>query len=270
MSPRSHFHDYPMAANLTVAGASCSKSLAARMTAMPRLLSWNVAISLRTKWDAITALTPDIAILPEISRADIESLVPERGHRDWIGDNDKKGLGLITFGDYTLERDASFDPKHQFFLPARISGPAKLHLLAVWALNHRNRGELAGQRDATLQAITHHREFLDSGELTIVAGDFNHNVIWDKPRATTANFRPVLDALERLGLVSAYHHLHHQAHGQESAHTLNWRHDPNTPYHVDYIFAPRRTLTGDARLQITAPGTGDPSSDHVALILDLP
>lgn len=63
MSLRSHFHDSPMAANLTVAGASCSKSLAARMTAMPRLLSWNVALSLRTKWDAITALTPDLTVL---------------------------------------------------------------------------------------------------------------------------------------------------------------------------------------------------------------
>ena len=186
-----------------------------------RIVSWNVARSLRTKWDAITALAPDLAILPEVSRTDIESLVPDPRHRDWFGDNDRKGLGLVAFGDYTLERDASFNAKHQFFLPARLSGPTEFNLLAVWALNHRNRGELAGQRDATLQAITHYQAFLGSVKLTVVAGDFNHNVIWDKPRATTANFRPVLDALEALGLVSAYHHLHNQLHGEESAHTLN-------------------------------------------------
>lgn len=236
---------------------------------MPRVLSWNVALSLRTKWDAITALAPDLAILPEVSRADIESLVPDPHHRDWIGDNDKKGLGVVTFGDYTLERDASFDAKHQFFLPARISGPTDFKLLAVWALNHRNRGELAGQRDATLQAITHYHEFLGIGDRTVVAGDFNHNVIWDKPRATTANFRPVLDALESLGLVSAYHCLHNQAHGQEAAHTLNWRRNANTPYHVDYIFAPEAILSDAARLQIVAPGNDLPLSDHLALILEL-
>jgi exonuclease III len=235
-----------------------------------RIVSWNVALSLRTKWPALTALTPDLAILPEVARADLEALVPDTSQRDWIGDNDKKGLGVVTFGDYTLARDACWDAKHQFFLPARITGPTRFNLLAVWALNHRNRGELAGQRDATLQAITHYRDFLGQSAHTIVAGDFNHNVIWDKPRATRANFRPVLDALESLGLVSAYHQLHSQPHGQESAHTLNWRHRTNTPYHVDYIFAPKASLSAAARLQIVAPGTGDPLSDHLALVLDLP
>ena len=237
---------------------------------MPRILSWNVALSLRAKWDAITTLKPDIAILPEVSRADIESLVPDQRHRDWIGDNEKKGLGVVTFGNYALDRDASVDSKYQFFLPARIAGPTSFTLLAVWALNHRNRSELAGQRDATLQAITHYRGFLGRGTHTIVAGDFNHNVIWDRPRATTANFRPVLDALNSLNLVSTYHHLFGQEHGEESAHTLNWRHNASTPYHVDYIFASKKHLTGDALLQVIAPGTGDPLSDHFALVLDLP
>jgi hypothetical protein len=237
---------------------------------MHRLLSWNVALSLRTKWPALTALTPDFAILPEVSRADVESLVPDPRRRDWIGDNDRKGLGVVSFGDYTLERGASYHPKHQFFLPARISGPTEFNLLAVWALNHRNRSELAGQRDTTLQAMTHYCEFLGQGAHTIVAGDFNHNVIWDKPRASRANFRSVLNALEKLDLVSSYHRLHGEEHGQESAHTLNWRHDPATRYHVDYVFAPKAILSAAARLQIIAPGTGDPLSDHFALVLDLP
>jgi len=50
--------------------------------------------------------------------------------------------------------------------------------------------------------------------------------------------------------MSAYHDLH----DQESDHTPNLRHDPYTPCHVDHIFAPRRTVMGDACLQITAPG----------------
>ena len=272
---------------------------------MLRIVSWNVALSLRSKWHAITALTPDLAILPEVARADLESLVPDPRHRDWIGDNDRKGLGVVAFGDYALERaprlhiggllacsgeadahflvaghppvqvvdrderDASYQAKHQFFLPARISGPTPFNLLAVWALNHRNRSELAGQRDATLQAVSHYREFLGSNACTVVAGDFNHNVLWDKPRATTANFRPLLDALDALGLVSAYHHLNVQPHGQETAHTLHWRHDPATPYHVDYVFAPKALLTDASRLQVVAPGTGNPLSDHLALVLEL-
>ena len=237
---------------------------------MPRILSWNVSLSLRTKWAAISEHRPDLAVLPEVARADLESLVPDANHRLWIGDNDRKGLGLVSFGHYALELDSSFDPKYQFFLPARVAGPTRLHLLAVWSLNHRNRSELAGQRDATLQAVNHYRRFLSGSERVLVAGDFNHNVIWDRPRATRANFRPVIDALDSLGLASSYHHLRAEPHGRESIHTLNWRNNPATTYHVDYCFVSKHWLTSGAELRVFAPGHSTPLSDHLALLLDLP
>lgn len=237
---------------------------------MPRLLSWNVSLSLRTKWTAIAEQQPDLAVLPEVARADLESLVRDENQRLWIGDNDRKGLGLASFGEYVLELDPSFDPKYQFFLPARVTGPTTLYVLAVWSLNHRNRGELAGQRDATLQAVSHYRPFLSGSERVLAAGDFNHNVIWDRPRATRANFRPVLDALDTLGLTSSYHHLRGEPHGRETAHTLNWRNNPATPYHVDYCFVSKRWLTPDATLNVFSPGGNTPLSDHLALLLDLP
>ena len=237
---------------------------------MPRILSWNVNLALRTKWAAITEHQPDLAVLPEVARSDLESLVPDANRRLWIGDNDRKGLGLVSFGDYVLERDPSFDPKYQFFLPARVTGPTNMHLLAVWSLNHRNRGELAGQRDATMQAVSHYRPFLGGSERVLAAGDFNHNVIWDRPRATRANFRPVLDAFDTLALTSSYHQLRAEPHGQESNHTLNWRNNPATPYHVDYCFVSKSWLTPGAALRVFAPGGGAPLSDHLALLLDLP
>jgi hypothetical protein len=94
--------------------------------AVPRVLSWNVNLSLRTKWEAIAEHRPDLAVLPEVARTDLESLVPDAMHGIWIGDNDRKGLGLVSFGDYALERDASLDPKFQFFLPAPVTGHSRV------------------------------------------------------------------------------------------------------------------------------------------------
>jgi len=236
---------------------------------MLRIVSWNVNLSLKAKWSAIIALHPDLAILPEVSRADLEFLVPQTAHRDWIGDNERKGLGVATFGDYTLSRDASFDPKYQFFLPTLVAGPTPMGLLGVWALNHRNRTELAGQRDATLQAITYYRPFLERCAETIVAGDFNHNVIWDRPTRTAANFSRVLAALSELSLESAYHHVNAELQGQESRPTLNWQRNVSKPYHVDYCFVPRSWLDAELQLQVVQPAPGRMLSDHLALILDV-
>ena len=61
---------------------------------MPRILGRNVALPLRTKWSALTAQAPNLAVLPEDSRADIEALVPDPGQRDWPATtpaNDSRG-----------------------------------------------------------------------------------------------------------------------------------------------------------------------------------
>ncbi len=236
---------------------------------MPRIVSWNVNLSLRAKWGAITALHPDVAILPEVSRADLEFLVADPARWDWIGDNERKGLGVATFGQYTLSRDALFDPRYQFFLPTLVAGPTPMQVLGVWALNHRNRSELAGQRDATLQAITCYRPFLERCADTVVAGDFNHNVTWDRPRGTAANFSRVLAALSERNLESAYHHVHAEPHGQESRPTLNWQRNVSKPYHVVYCFVPRSWLDRDLQLQVAQPAPDRMLSEHLALILDV-
>jgi len=236
---------------------------------MPRLLTWNVNLGLQKKWTALLALSPDVAVLPEVSHAQLERLVPDLSRRDWIGDNENKGLGVVVFGDYKLSRDASYDATYQFFLPLYVSGPVCFSLLAVWALNHRHRNSLAGQADTTWKAIQHYRRFLERTSLRAVAGDFNHNAAWDAQMPDEGRFTRVIDTLGQSDLRSAYHNLLGHLPGQEPEHTLRMYRNRAKGYHVDYIFA-STAWVARSNLRLVDPGDGDPLSDHVALILDLP
>lgn len=76
----------------------------------------------------------------------------------------------------------------------------------------------------------------------------------------------LLKKLERLGLVSAYHILRGERHGQEVTPTqYMYRHLAN-PYHLDYAFV-SQALTRSCELLIGNPGEWLTKSDHMPLIL---
>lgn len=72
---------------------------------------------------------------------------------------------------------------------------------------------------------------------TVVAGDFNHNSIWDKPLDETCHAYAVAD-LATFGLSSAYHRARGCAHGAEPEPTFFMGKDPAKPYHLDFCFVP--------------------------------
>jgi hypothetical protein len=57
---------------------------------------------------------------------------------------------------------------------------------------------------------------------SIVAGDLNNHIRWDKP-GKTSNHANAVAASAALGLVSAYHAFHELEHGAERHPTLYWR-----------------------------------------------
>ena len=232
-------------------------------------------MALHRKAEALMALKPDIAIVCETAEP---SRLVERSSFDWIetepvwiGDNPSKGIGVFAFNGYRVCLDPAHASRLRYVLPVRISGPARINLLAVWAQNASAGITRKHQPGPLRLALTRYRSFLEEGP-AIIAGDWNNNVIWDRP-GWRINHRNVLRALEGLDLVSAYHAAMNEDQGQETIPTHYWRdrREDGPTYHIDYIFLPREWLGHMTLFDLGsfADWCGNGLSDHVPLTIDL-
>jgi exodeoxyribonuclease-3 len=241
-----------------------------------RLVAWNCRSAFHRKIDVLTRLSPDIAIVAECANLQLlfrrtpQTFEPTSAV--WVGSaNPHKGLAVFAFGDYRLSQDDCYDPHITFAVPVRVEGPMSLNLVAVWA--HYGLAPLRkSTRGPTLRALATYRQFL--GERTsIVAGDFNNHVRWDRPGKAWSHAHAVA-AFARLGMVSAYHAFEHVDQGAERHPTFYWRTRSAlgpTTYHIDYAFIPHMILS---QLRCVNIGTwadwiGSGLSDHAPIILDL-
>ena len=236
-----------------------------------RLVEWNVAMALHTKTRLVAALSPDIAILPESAHPDrIGDALAGIGvtSTQWIGASPNKGLLVAAFGEWTLRLDDAFDPGYQWVMPIHMDGPARIRLLAVWDMNHRGSGHASARRLGACRAsMDHYAEFLSgAADLTVISGDFNNSVYWDKP-GSTVRFGDFMDQLQSRGLVSAYHHRYGVTRGAEPHPTLWWTRNVDKPYHVDYTFVSPAASVG----AVTLGSQHDwlTHSDHSPMIVDL-
>jgi endonuclease/exonuclease/phosphatase family metal-dependent hydrolase len=85
------------------------------------------------------------------------------------------------------------------------------------------------------EALIANRQWLTNSPV-VIAGDFNSNAKWDKPR--TQHHANLVTDLADLGLASIYHALNSRAHGEEQHHTFHFRWNPENAFHIDYIFIP--------------------------------
>ena len=189
----------------------------------------------------------------------------------WIGDNPNKGLGVFAFNGYAVKMEEPHYPTLRHIAPVRISGPASLNLLAVWAQNASAGITRKHQSGPLRRALTKYRTFLTDAPLAI-AGDFNSNPIWDKP-GWRNNHMKLVELLAKLGLVSAYHTVHEEAPGEETIPTLYWRDRKldGPTYHIDYVFLPQMWSERIEGLRVGNfnDWVGSGLSDHVPLILDV-
>ncbi len=232
-------------------------------------------MALHRKAQALLDLNPDIAVVSECARPDI---LKKRGAEAWleaepvwIGDNPNKGLGIFTFNSYTALLRDEYHRALKYIAPVRIVGPVDFNLLAVWAQNASGGNHRKHQLGPLRRALSIYGDFLNSGD-TIVAGDLNNNVIWDKP-GWRINHKVMVDKLDQLGLISAYHAATGEAQGAETIPTHYWRDrkKEGPTYHIDYVFVPDTWLPGIRHLSV---GTfedwcGSGLSDHVPILVEI-
>lgn len=238
-----------------------------------RLVLWNCNMAFHAKYSSLVDLTPDIAIICECANTEIlERRAPafQPTSAVWIGDNANKGLSIFTFGSFTAVKSECFVDECPYILPVHIDGPARINLLAVWACH----SKVASYRDGLgplRRSLDLYRGFLEEHP-TIVAGDFNDNVRWDKPKRPN-NHGSNVKELSKLGLVSSYHYCRREKHGAEREPTIYWRDRKidGPSYHIDYCFIP------DSWTGILSPvvlgkfedWVASGRSDHVPMIVDL-
>ncbi len=63
------------------------------------------------------------------------SLVREVGRANykhgWVGNKPNKGLGILAFGDYSVELLTEYDERLEWIAPVTVTGPCSFLLLAA-------------------------------------------------------------------------------------------------------------------------------------------
>ena len=224
-----------------------------------RILSWNCNLRLEAKFEKIAALSPDIAIIQECERMPPD-FFPDAQYL-WVGQNEKKGLGVLIFGGTgTINTDYNSDLIE--FLPVDTDFGS---ILAVWAFNHRAQKRYGRGFDGQISsAISHYKGFLEMETTLGAVGDFNNSVIWDTANSKKIPFRRTIEQLESYGLVSAYHHARQEEFGEENEASLYHTKNREKRYHIDYLFL--RTL---GNVSVGSFEDWISESDHVPVIVDL-
>lgn len=169
----------------------------------------------RKKANFILSHSPDILVVPECEHPDkllFEKNIPKPQQVIWYGSNMNKGLAVFSYSDYKLTLHKSHDPNIKTILPIEITGSnSKIFLLAVWAYNPLDPYfTYVGQ---IWKAIDKYQR-LFRGRDAIIAGDFNSNVIWDKPNRRVTH-KMLVDKLAKLNITSCYHQHTRFNHGLE-------------------------------------------------------
>jgi exodeoxyribonuclease III len=230
-------------------------------------------MALHTKYEHLLALAPDIAVIPEcaninVMREKAPNFLPTSSI--WIGDSRQKGLGVFTFGTYRAEQSNIYKNDFPHIWPVRIDGPTQFNLLAVWAC-HAHANSYEARQGPLMRAMNTYRAFIQEGP-TVVAGDFNDNVLWDNPKKLN-NHGINVGALTAFGLRSAYHQSRGVDQGQEPEPTIYWRNRKidGSRYHIDYCFVPDYWIDEGLSVDVGhfQEWVGVGLSDHVPLVVDV-
>lgn len=218
-------------------------------------------MGMHRKLDALLALRPDIAVLPECASPDVRAARPiydAATSHAWNGHMATKGLAVLTFGDFRVTSlPAGKSSRHAY--PVRIDGPVPLHLLAVWT-------QQPEYIEGAHRALSAHRRLFSKGP-GVVAGDLNSNAIFDANRVM--NHSRFVARMRELRMFSAYHSHYGERHGAEKRPTFYLYRHRQRPFHFDYVFLPDRWRRAVRSVELGAPEKWLAWSDHLPLTITL-
>lgn len=233
-----------------------------------KIVTWNCNGAFRKKFEIISSLNADLYVIQECEHPN------ESQHKKyeewaenfvWIGDTKNKGLAIFARPEIKLEKlDWSNQYRDHFvkhFLPCRVN--QDFDLLGVWT--HRNNSPNFGYIGQFWKYLQVNKTKLNS---TIIAGDFNSNVIWDEWDRWW-NHSDVVMELKELGIESLYHKFTGEAQGNETNPTLYFQKKLERPYHIDYVFGPQKFSDKLIKIEIGQIDKWLGISDHMPILCEI-
>ena len=230
-----------------------------------KILTWNCCRAFRTKTEVILAHKPDILIIPECENLERLSygLFIQPSDSIWYGDLPTKGIGVFTFNGFRIKLLDIHNPEFKYILPLLIfNDHVNYTVLAVWAQKTKNHYFYT---EHVWHALQHYQQLLE-GENVIIAGDFNSNTFWDRPKEII-NHTAIVEFLKQKNIISVYHHFHNQIQGKEKHHTFYMYKKKEQPYHLDYCFASNNLIEKLIDFEVGDFETWGKQSDHVPLMV---
>ena len=161
-------------------------------------------MAFRKKYKQILPYDPDLLIVSECEH-------PEKFNNKfydnvlWVGNNRNKGLAVFSFNDFEIAIHESYCENYKYVLPVIVTNNKAMNLVAVWSQNNKEdpRRRYIGE---IWQSLNYYKNMFNSP--TIIAGDFNWNVIWDKEHSNYplhGTFTDVINLLKQFEIFSMYH-----------------------------------------------------------------
>jgi len=229
-----------------------------------KIVTWNCNGALRKKYLALEKFDADILVVQECEDPAQSSKAYAKWAGDylWTGENKNKGIGVFSKRGLTLEILDWPDDSLRQFLPCRVND--SVNLLAVWTMQ---------ANSPTFQYIGQFWKYLQlnrdrlSDPNTVICGDFNSNVCWDKKNRHW-NHCDVVRELEELDIHSMYHGLSGEPQGEETKPTLFMQRKLERPYHIDYAFV-SKPLMKNGSIEVGHPEQWLEVSDHMPIVFSL-
>lgn len=201
-----------------------------------KIISWNCNMAFRKKIALILSYMPDILVVQECEHPDKINFDENNKPNSilWFGKNLNKGLGIFSFSNYRLRVLDIHNEAFRMIIPVAVEGGKEtFNLFAIWANNPHD--EDGAYIEQVWKAVHYYDSLLKTSN-SILVGDFNSNVIWDR-KGKECTHQNMVSKLESRGIFSIYHKYHNQQQGQELHPTLYLYRHRNRPYHIDYCFA---------------------------------
>ena len=195
-----------------------------------KILTWNCNLNLREKFQLLSEFESSVILIQECEKLAIDYFDGFTFH--WIGQNESKGLGVLTKGPSEFLHGV-YRSDFIYFMPVLFED---YFILGVWAFNGRAQKFGVEMSGYFLDVLAHYEEQIRSSEKVIVAGDFNNGPQWDTPGHRN-NFVDIDEALNRLGLSSSYHVSNSEQFGKETSPTYFHQRNTDKPFHIDYVYS---------------------------------
>jgi hypothetical protein len=226
-----------------------------------RIVSWNCCDGFERKFGHLERLKPDVAIVSEVRPSCLRSAALQ-SRSIWRGEEGQKGLAIICYGDWRIVEVGPEVPE-QWFIPAVVTnGTTTVQVLGAWL---KQAPDYVTPTKAALEKL---RDFIVRGP-TVLAGDLNQSITFDRDAGPGRRFAEVLDTLRDLGLASAWHTHKGEEHGNESSATLYWRWNRESRFHIDFVFYPPASLiVSSVEIGTCEQYVEGKISDHVPLAVN--